>query len=678
MHLHLDLHVDLQVILQVTSCSTSDSTSNLHDKGTQPWGQLYLSLHSNSSDKTETKHTSFNPVTERVTNTDTPFDKAVTDKPDISWKTQADVSRNRHEQTFIWRYRSSIRLTTNSTHKSTLRSTHKSTSRSEEQSTCKSTRNLQADLQAVQHLWVQAIHNFFFLPIQFHIWFIHSQVNTMAHLAGIDKGPVLYWTDDNGLMECFRKWKKRVEILFWGPLTNANDTVKCNYIIYWSGETGMEVVDKWETEEKITDINCNNIARYFELFEHISPKSNTLITIVELKRLFQESMSLEDFHTKALRLVKEAEYPEGATWNRILQDTIISGLASDNIRAKIIKEDKDVTPTRVMEIACLEVSTQKHLDQMQETAKVNYVQYGKGSKSKKCKPRTNGNSGSGGSSVNAEECSGSNVNACEPKSKGKKSPLPTDICWRCKKARHKKGQICKALELICRSCRIKGHYEKVCMKKSAHLVDVPGNSSDASPIYYDELGEPVYVQTYSVLVNGINKNKHLIQLPVSVNLEKVRKLVEGPCPTILLKADTKADVNLLNSTTFDQIICDRSVLQPSTLRMDAYGSSRVEVLGNLMHSWDGKGKYTGNPSMWQQPIHHLICCPEMYATLWEWWDHVIQWTRQTDQIYRQHRHQICKQIYKAHTWQICKQIYKAQAWQICKRIYSTTNHGSTS
>ena len=81
----------------------------------------------------------------------------------------------------------------------------------------------------------------------------------------------------------------------------------------------MELVDKWETEEKITDDNHNQIARYFELFEeHISPKFNALIAIVEVKRLFQESMSLEDFHTKAPRLVKEAEYPEGATWNRVL------------------------------------------------------------------------------------------------------------------------------------------------------------------------------------------------------------------------------------------------------------------------------------------------------------------------------------------------------------------------
>ena len=63
-----------------------------------------------------------------------------------------------------------------------------------------------------------------------------------------------------------------------------------------------------------------NINRYFEPFkEHIAPKSNALILIVELKRLFQGSMSLEDFHTKVLRLVKEAEYPEGDTQNRVLK-----------------------------------------------------------------------------------------------------------------------------------------------------------------------------------------------------------------------------------------------------------------------------------------------------------------------------------------------------------------------
>ena len=133
------------------------------------------------------------------------------------------------------------------------------------------------------------------------------------------------------------------------------------------------------------------------------------------------------------------------------------------------------------------------------------------------------------------------------------------------------------------------------MKKATHLVDLPGSSSDASPLYFDELGEPVYAQTYTVQVNGINKNKHLIQLPVRVNLEKVRKPVEGPCPTVMLKADTGANVNLLNSTTFDQTIGDRLILQSSTLRMETYGSSRVEVLGKFHTFLRWKGRIFRQP-----------------------------------------------------------------------------------
>ena len=98
-------------------------------------------------------------------------------------------------------------------------------------------------------------------------------------------------------------------------------------------------------------------------------------------------MSLEDFHTNATRLVTQVGY-EGATKDKVLRDTIISGISSEKIRAKIVKEGHEVTLTRVMEIARLEVSTQQHLDRVQETAKVNYVQHGKSTKNKKGKKST--------------------------------------------------------------------------------------------------------------------------------------------------------------------------------------------------------------------------------------------------------------------------------------------------
>ena len=61
----------------------------------------------------------------------------------------------------------------------------------------------------------------------------------------------------------------------------------------------MDLVDKWTTEGKINDENKNTLATYWKKFEeYIHPQTNQLIAVVELKWLFQGTLSLEDFHTK--------------------------------------------------------------------------------------------------------------------------------------------------------------------------------------------------------------------------------------------------------------------------------------------------------------------------------------------------------------------------------------------
>ena len=40
-----------------------------------------------------------------------------------------------------------------------------------------------------------------------------------------------------------------MEVLFKRPLNAVTEAVKCNYVIYWSGDHGMDLVDKWTTEE---------------------------------------------------------------------------------------------------------------------------------------------------------------------------------------------------------------------------------------------------------------------------------------------------------------------------------------------------------------------------------------------------------------------------------------------
>ena len=144
---------------------------------------------------------------------------------------------------------------------------------------------------------------------------------------------------------------------------------------------------------------------------------------------------------------------------------------------------------------------------MQETAKVNYIQYGKSTKSKKGKkPQSSaGASGQGAGSHNTG--AGSHRGPRPSGNLNKRPPLPPDTCYRCGKGRHQKAQDCKAVDATCRGCGKKGHYEKVCLKGkcSAHSLETPqANSAGASePLYFSDEGQPVY--TYMISVPHVDR-----------------------------------------------------------------------------------------------------------------------------------------------------------------------------
>ena len=116
-----------------------------------------------------------------------------------------------------------------------------------------------------------------------------------------------------------------------------------------------------------------------------------------------------------------------------------------------------------MEIARLEVSTQQHLDRMQETAKVNYIQYGKSTKNKKGKKSTQ--SGASGGNYKGNKGHGT---SSKPGGKGKKLPFPQDTCYRCGKGRHQNTQDCKALDTMCRGCG-----KRDTLRRSVSRLNIP-------------------------------------------------------------------------------------------------------------------------------------------------------------------------------------------------------------
>ena len=129
----------------------------------------------------------------------------------------------------------------------------------------------------------------------------------------------------------------------------------------------------------------------------------------------------------------------------------------------------------------------------------------------------------------------------------------------------------------------------MCLKKcSTHSLEVPqaststaGVGASGEPLYFNDEGQPVY--TYMVSVPHMNK--HLIKFPVALEPTTLKgNNTNSPQSTVLLKADTGANVNLMNRKTFNQLFGGAKVLKPTPIKMENYGNTAVKVLG-MFHAF---------------------------------------------------------------------------------------------
>ena len=90
------------------------------------------------------------------------------------------------------------------------------------------------------------------------------------------------------------------------------------------------------------------------------------------------------------------------------------------------------------------------------------------------------------------------------------------------------------------------------------------------------------------MVSVPHANKHIIRFPITIEPMALRRKGTHTdsslsTPSVLLKADTGADVNLINRKTFDQLF-DSKVLKPTPIRMENYGNLTVKMLG-MFHAF---------------------------------------------------------------------------------------------
>ena len=333
-------------------------------------------------------------------------------------------------------------------------------------------------------------------------------------MSTLESGPKLDWTRDNQMYERYRIWRKKVEFIFCSALADSTPKQLVSYLKYWMGDQGIPLIEKWESTGKLDYSNSREtpateggrrrtlssgykVQTYWDLLdEEFKPKGNKLLSIIELwTRSKQGDKPLNQWLTQVYNLVNICKYPEDST-DRIIRDVLIVGCNSNHARDKIIRQGEAITLNEVIEILQTEESAYSTMQQIQShekksPASIYYQSYD--SRSKKTKNPSN------------EQNSSSSHTVTGSKKK----------CFRCGdnfSRQHMKE--CRAQNVTCNGCGIKGHLQKCCKKSGNFPKDSnrqnnnpsstgPGRMNIASTVpqadFFDEKG---------ILKEYIPQNQH--------------------------------------------------------------------------------------------------------------------------------------------------------------------------
>ena len=303
-------------------------------------------------------------------------------------------------------------------------------------------------------------------------------------MSTLETGPKLNWTRDNQMYECYRVWKKKVEFIFCSALADSTPKQLVSYLKYWMGDQGIPLIEKWESTGKLDYSNAEEtpateggrrrtlssgykVQTYWDLLdEEFKPKGNKLLSFIELwTRSKQGDKPLNQWLTQVYNLVNICKYPEDST-DRIIGDVLIVGCNSNHARDKIIRQGEAITLNQVIEILQAEESAYSTMQQIQgyekkPPASIYYQSYDSRSKKSKTPPNKQNSSSSSptGSTGSKKKC----FRCGEPFSR-----------------KHMKE--CKAQDVICNGCGIKGHLKKCCKKsgnfpKDSNQQNQPSSST---------------------------------------------------------------------------------------------------------------------------------------------------------------------------------------------------------
>ena len=142
------------------------------------------------------------------------------------------------------------------------------------------------------------------LDVSFHPVVPPNQVPTM--FMPYIEGPKMNWTVDDGLYHRFLKWQLKCKTILDCKLANLPTKQKCQKIIAWSGNFGMDLYVSWNIPKD--DLMLDAIWNKFEEFS--KPQTNEVRARFGLLTSFhQGSRNVDEWYNAVQAQVNLAKYP---------------------------------------------------------------------------------------------------------------------------------------------------------------------------------------------------------------------------------------------------------------------------------------------------------------------------------------------------------------------------------
>ena len=120
------------------------------------------------------------------------------------------------------------------------------------------------------------------------------------------EGPKMNWTGDDGLYHRFLKWQLKCETILDCELANLPMKQKCQKIIAWSGDFGMDLYVSWNIPKN--ELTLDAIWDKFEEFS--KPQMNEVRAHFDLLTSFcQGTRNIDEWYNAVQAQVNLAKYP---------------------------------------------------------------------------------------------------------------------------------------------------------------------------------------------------------------------------------------------------------------------------------------------------------------------------------------------------------------------------------